>query len=261
MPHPLRRRDVETGFRLITLLAALRMFAGAAVETCDTSRFEVGVHLLVDRSIATAVDTRILEVETADLWRPYGVDLRWDETSAVRARAAQSDLEVIVAPRLPGITSPGGAAVLGQATVTLEGLSRRPIFLSFSATQRVLALQTNRRAAILQSEQDVELARALGRVLAHEIGHVLLAFPTHDTVGLMRPVFQPNELAESDRVPFRLTCGAVGRLRSRIRVMTDRQRSANHLELTDLAAIVEDVEGGDDDGADVAPCVTARPVR
>ncbi len=252
---------MHTGFRLITLLAALRLFVGAAVDVCDSSRFEVGVHLLIDRAIATAIDTRILEEETAGLWRPYGVDLRWDETSAVRASAEQSDLEVIVAPRLPGITIPGGAAVLGRATVTLDGLSRRPIFLSFNATQRVLALQTNRRAAILKSEQDIELARALGRVLAHEIGHVLLAFPTHDTVGLMRPVFQPNELAESDRVPFRLTCGAVGRLRSRIRVITDRQRSANQHGLTDVAATLDDVEGGDEDGAEGAPCVTVRTAR
>jgi hypothetical protein len=251
---------VETGLRLMTLLAALRLFAGAAVDVCDSERFEVGVHLRIDRSIATAIDTRVLKEETAGLWRPYGVDLRWDETSAVRAGTGGSPLEVIVAPRLPGIAIPGGPAILGQATLTLEGLSRRPILVSFNATQRVLALQTNRRAAILQSEQDYELARALGRVLAHEIGHVLLAIPNHDTVGLMRPVFLPNELAESDRMPFRLTCGAVGRLRSRIRVITAGQRLANHGEATDVA-VVDAVDGEDEDGADAAPCVTARTAR
>ncbi len=250
---------METGFRLMTLLAALRLVAGAGIDCCDSPRFEVGVHLRIDHSIATAVDARLLEEETASLWRPYGVDLRWDETSAAYARSERSDLEVIVAPGMPGDALPGGTEILGQATVALEGLSRRPIRVSFNATRRVLALQTNRRLAI-HSEQDCELARALGRVLAHEIGHVLLAFPNHDSVGLMRPMFLPNELAEADRVPFRLTCGAVGRLRSRIRVIAERQRSTSLRDLTDAAA-VEAVEGGDEDGVDSAPCVTAHTVR
>ena len=63
-------------------------------------------------------------------------------------------------------------------------------------------------------------ARALGRVLAHEIGHVLLSAPYHDEAGLMRAVFRPDELAGPDRAPFRLTCGGIGRLRSRVRMLT-----------------------------------------
>ena len=35
----------------------------------------------------------------------------------------------------------------------------------------------------------------------------------------MRPVFIPEELAEANRVPFRLTCGSLGRLRERLRVL------------------------------------------
>jgi hypothetical protein len=67
---------------------------------------------------------------------------------------------------------------------------------------------------------DRELARALGRVLAHEIGHVLLGARNHDQTGLMRVSFLPDELAAADRAPFRLTCLDVGRLRSRIGILT-----------------------------------------
>lgn len=248
---------MEIGLWVMTLLAALRLSAGSGAEACDDSRFDVGVHLQIDRSIAAAVDTRVLKEETSSLWRPYGVDLVWDETSA-DATPERSPLEAIVAPRLPGETT-GGTSILGQARVTLEGLSRRPILVSFNATQRVLASQTSRRAAI-HSERDYELARALGRVLAHEIGHVLLAIPNHDTVGLMRPVFLANELGESDRVPFRLTCAAVGRLKSRIRVIAERRRLANLSDAAD-AATAGDINGGEEGGAEIMPCVAARTAR
>jgi hypothetical protein len=89
--------------------------------------------------------------------------------------------------------------------------------VSFDATEDVLALRTTNQALIVR---DHELARALGRVLAHEIGHVLLGAPFHDEAGLMRGVFRSNELAEPNRAPFRLTRSDVGRLRSRIPALT-----------------------------------------
>ena len=61
-----------------------------------------------------------------------------------------------------------------------------------------------------------ELARALGRVLAHEIGHVLLRLPLHDATGLMRAVLSPSELAEPNRSRLGLANRSVGRLRSRL---------------------------------------------
>jgi hypothetical protein len=46
--------------------------------------------------------------------------------------------------------------------------------------------------------------RALGRVLAHEIGHYLLASRQHSSAGLMRAAFRADELAAPDRRPFGL---------------------------------------------------------
>lgn len=66
---------------------------------------------------------------------------------------------------------------------------------------------------------DAELARALGRVLAHELGHVLLAVPGHAPKGLMRRTFSPGDLAAPDRLRFSLTANDVSRLRSRVRML------------------------------------------
>lgn len=47
-------------------------------------------------------------------------------------------------------------------------------------------------------------ARATGRVLAHELGHVLLAEPGHTRGGLMRRGFTPIELTATSVAPFTL---------------------------------------------------------
>ena len=102
--------------------------------------------------------------------------------------------------------------------------------MSFDATERVLALRTTSQASLVRIGHDHELARALGRVLAHEIAHVLLGAPNHDEAGLMRVSFRPDELAAPDRAPFRLTCLGVGRLRSRIRMLTGIEQESTDQE-------------------------------
>ena len=44
--------------------------------------------------------------------------------------------------------------------------------------------------------------RALGRVLAHEVGHYLLASRSHARQGLMRPSYRRHELAGWNRDGF-----------------------------------------------------------
>jgi hypothetical protein len=63
---------------------------------------------------------------------------------------------------------------------------------------------------------NVVMARALGRVLAHEIGHFVLALPSHAPSGLMRPAFTGRELAGLDRQAFALSAELRPRLRERL---------------------------------------------
>jgi hypothetical protein len=60
------------------------------------------------------------------------------------------------------------------------------------------------------------MARALGRVLAHEIGHFVLALPSHAPSGLMRPTFSGRELTTLDRKAFALSAELLPRLRDRL---------------------------------------------
>ena len=51
-------------------------------------------------------------------------------------------------------------------------------------------------ASLPKALADLVLARALGRALAHEIGHYLLGTGMHNSQGLMRASFTPQELLE-----------------------------------------------------------------
>jgi hypothetical protein len=63
--------------------------------------------------------------------------------------------------------------------------------------------------------RDQFLARALGRVIAHELGHILLQSAEHD-VGIMRPVQAGRDLLSPDRATFSLSAPDLARLRANI---------------------------------------------
>ena len=48
------------------------------------------------------------------------------------------------------------------------------------------------------------VGRAIGRVIAHEIGHVLLRSRRHAAHGLMRAVQRPDELIDPARTRYQL---------------------------------------------------------
>jgi hypothetical protein len=64
--------------------------------------------------------------------------------------------------------------------------------------------------------RDALVGRALGRVLAHEIGHYLLASRRHDRDGLMRASFDGDELLRPGRHGFAIAARDLPRLRTRL---------------------------------------------
>lgn len=202
------------------------------IHANESETFDFLVNLQLDRSIAPKIHAADLEDEAESLWRPYGVRLEWIDDRLSAAAEDRLSVQAIVARRIDGPEPPEWKAVLGRAFVELGALSRRPISLSFDATETLLELRKSSRASTIRGVFDHEMARALGRVLAHEIGHVLLAAPYHDATGLMRAAFSPDELAEMDRRPFRLACTSVARLRGRLRVLTEDPRFARRDDWT-----------------------------
>lgn len=204
-------------------------------------RFEVDIRLYIDPSIAPKRITEGLKSETESIWRPYGLELHWTEASASAPNGVS--LDAIVERRFEGTQQMKRPTVLGRAFVSPDAANLRPVRVSFDATASVLARRTiTAGASVIGVVRDRELARALGRVLAHEIGHVLIGAPYHDRQGLMRANFSPEELAESDRRPFRLASGSAGRLERRLRALTGsahfiRQQVPASPDVGDLRAV------------------------
>jgi hypothetical protein len=204
---------MDTAAALPLVLAMLGMLAPARVPVDRADRFDIQIHLQIDRSIAQKLRLPELREEAEQIWRPYGVRITWSDCSI---EGEPFPLTAVLGWELERSGVPDGPTVLGRAFVEPRDPPTRPIRVSFQATEQILALRRNAWTSIAGHLHERELARALGRVLAHEIGHVLLALRAHEQTGLMRAVFTPDELAAPERSPFALAPNSIGRLRSRI---------------------------------------------
>jgi hypothetical protein len=54
------------------------------------------------------------------------------------------------------------------------------------------------------AQRDLLLARAMGRALAHEMGHYLLASKVHTSHGLMKAILTATELFTTDTIALRI---------------------------------------------------------
>jgi hypothetical protein len=226
-PRPLAAVAVTRDHQDAEVLMALRSIGAfvAAFVACVTAigadegeSFQVDIRLRIDPSIASRRIVEGLKTETETLWAPYGVRLRWADAST--SATGGVSLEASVERRFERRRRAEWPPVLGRVVVGSDAPAWRPIRLSTEATESVLALRTTGPSTTKGIVSDRELARALGRVLAHEIGHVLLGPPYHDRAGLMRANFDVNELAEPNDRPFRLTCTRADHLGSRLSALT-----------------------------------------
>jgi hypothetical protein len=231
-------------------VAALCTVAVPSIHADGNQAVAIAIRLHVDLSITSKRITGGLKDETEAIWRPYGIRLDWTDADASERSAGIMSLDASLERRFGGRQPLQWPTVLGRAVMKPDTLAWRPIRVSFDATESVLAHRTTiGRSSVARIVTDRELARALGRVLAHEIGHVLIDARYHDRAGLMRANFSPEELAEPDAKPFRLTCSSADRLGSRLRALNGytqviAQEDSETLNLKGLGGTRRDFSGG-----------------
>jgi hypothetical protein len=136
--------------------------------------------------------------EAQKVWDPHGVAIRPGE-------ADNCDRLLVVKPDTdarPEDLAP--AAALGWVPF-VAGKARRLVFLRVSRAQSLIGDMSpgTRPEALTQ----LLAARFLGRILAHELGHVLLNSPRHQTKGLMRAQYRARDVLSAPISTYTLDAG------------------------------------------------------
>jgi hypothetical protein len=136
--------------------------------------------------------------EAQKVWEPHGVAIRQGE-------AGNCERLLVVKPDTdarPEDVAP--ASALGWVPF-VAGKARRLIFLRVSRAQVLIdSMSPGTRPEALTR---LLLARFLGRILAHELGHVLLNSTRHQAKGLMRAQFRARDVLSAPISTYTLDAG------------------------------------------------------
>jgi len=152
-----------------------------------------------------------IQKEVGEIMTPMLPPFEWRRLDAVRGGEVSEDLAVVnfkgtceVGDLMPDRSSPGA---LGQTHVTDH------VVLPFSDVDcdRVRNYLRPSLLALSPRKREQVYARALGRVLAHELYHIFAKTTHHDGAGVARARFTAAELTAEK---FRLSEGSIRPLRS-----------------------------------------------
>ena len=173
----------------------------------------IGVSVLVAPQIPSATVSRLL-AETAEIWRPNGVTFDWLFPSPAGAYGETPDPGRYRASTLTvTIGNERGSArrisELPLGWIRFDGASEPEplIHLSYANASALLEESTGivgNLHGMPQLEREMYMSRVMGRALAHELGHYLLASKSHTVRGLMQTSRSASELFGRDRVHFEL---------------------------------------------------------
>jgi hypothetical protein len=145
------------------------------------------------------------EAAVAGIYAKSGVDLSW---SSIRA-----DRTVIILPRLPaGLPA---ETMEQEKTEKMDHVPARMGFALGTETERGhVAYVLAHRVSEAASRYRVPMAAALGAVIAHEVGHLLLPFNAHSKTGIMRAVWTRADFLKASHGHLLFTEEQSARIRS-----------------------------------------------
>jgi hypothetical protein len=187
-------------------------------HTVVTPVVQARIALALDARLPAAVSRPALE-EVEAIWAPYGVMIASAEAAA--PCPLPEDLDAVLTVHIEETTAGIGVWSGPFASIRfLDGVPETTIRLHYRNLMRLglasLVIDGAHEAQWPRTLRDRILARMIGRVVAHEIGHWLLRTRGHSATGLMRAVQGVGELADPSRVGFRLDSENVVRLRETV---------------------------------------------
>ena len=202
---------------LIATAVAVALFASSAFAAAPAASAAAIPPMIVYISAGAEVSVNLVSrlcAETEAIWRPAGVSFLWRKApraSAASTLAADSGPFVPDTLRLTIGADRGnvrdGRMPLGWIVFDAATAPQQDIYLSHSNARQMLENAAGVVGIADQmptAQRETLLARAMGRALAHELGHYLLASKAHTERGLMKAILTAVELFGPDAGAFRL---------------------------------------------------------
>jgi hypothetical protein len=169
-------------------------------------------------TVQPAAERAIMLQEADAIWRTHGVAIV--ALAPEQTAPPTADVRLVVTlDRTKRRLSPGRSQRLGAILFDHENLPATTLTIEVGAVEATI-VRTRWGGRPFdqwpQAWRDRLVGRALGRVLAHEIGHYLLASRLHGTEGLMRAMFDGDELLRPGRRGFAVAARDLPRLRTRL---------------------------------------------
>ena len=174
-----RNRTVVANVSLSMMWLALISTLTAEPTAPVPSALTIAVHMTHGMSNEIAKDALR---EASAIWKLGGVTLDWHTTSEPAA-SGRSTVDVTF-DDAPGSVA-GQDVPLGWVTLDPSGVPERTIFLSRTNALRLVDTIDEYRERPVRFKERL-IARALGRALAHELGHYLTGSKEHTVSGLMK---------------------------------------------------------------------------
>ena len=170
------------------------------------------VNVSAPPDISPALVSRAL-AEADAIWRYSGFAFAWQR---LPHEAAAATLQVVIGHDVRAVS--GGALALGWI-VFADSAPLQQIYLSYENAQQLLVESPGVVGPLANMplfERETLLSRAMGRALAHEMGHYLLSSKVHTLTGLMRARISAAEFFGNDNRRFKLDNGQRSSITARL---------------------------------------------
>ncbi len=165
------------------------------MTACEELSQSVQLRLVSDLPLSAEIERRI-KLEVDNIWEPQGIAVEWAEEHT-------KNLATVIYVVVRRGTAPGSRRARVAGWIRF-GTSGEPSNLIEASYETILDKVKKAKQAAgwrftesAEGLHDVVVGRAIGRVVAHELGHWLLG-PGHGTVGLMKHHFSGDDLIQPD---------------------------------------------------------------
>ena len=203
--------SLRTAAVWITAAAAVITVASASPSASPSSVLPLHVLLTVSSNLGTTSRGALIR-EAERIWRHEQVKIEWAPPGHT-VEHPDAPLRVLVVSRPQTARASGEWPV---AELFPEAVPRPLAVASIDSAERVVDEAARTTGHDTRAPRDYRLGLVLGRAVAHEIGHFLLATRTHAESGLMRATVDVREFAAVSGEPFRLDRDASQWLRHRL---------------------------------------------